>query len=132
MGQMTSDLLINEFVYEPGSGYKEAPKVGGNTCWNSPEWGGGVDEGQSLDTTNGISSNGRYVMCTVEPEAHNDSAYMMDLTTGQATLIYGHTYEPSSPEWVSENGTEAIILAEPKSGGDSVYQKWVSPVNPLP
>jgi hypothetical protein len=132
LGQDTSESLLNEFAYEPNIGYKEFPKVEGHTCWYLDAGGGGVDEGQSLDTTNGISSNGRYVMCNVETEAHNGSTYMMDLTTGRATLVYGHTYEPALPEWVSENGTEAIILAEPKDGGDSVYQKWISPVNPLP
>jgi hypothetical protein len=57
---------------------------------------------------------------------------MMDIADGKATPIYANTYEPIIPEWVSSDGTEAIIEAEPPGGGDDRNLEWVSPTVPLP
>jgi hypothetical protein len=132
LGQDYYYTVEAQFVYQPGVGYTSFPTVGGKTCQYLDASGGGVDEGQSINTTNGISANGRYVLCTVEEEPHYSSTYMMDLTTGQATIVSAHSYEPVLPEWVSENGTEAIVDAEPGGGGYEEHMKWVSPVTPLP
>jgi hypothetical protein len=134
LGQDTAAAALEDavFVYEPGVGYKQFPEVEGEPC-RYLDWSvGSTDEGQYGTTTSGISSNGRYVICSVEKGAHDSNAYMMDLATGRATLIYGDTYEPIVPYWISGNGTEAIFGGEEIGGGADENLKWVSPVDPLP
>jgi hypothetical protein len=129
-----------EFVYQPGTGISLFPTVNGKICLYEDAYGGGTglsDEGQFTDTTNGISPNGRYVVCSVENGSHDSSAYVMDLATGQATLVQGNTYEVALPEWISPDGTEVIFYGEPlggggNDGGNEALLQWVSPTKPLP